>query len=313
MRLGELIAASSSATELAGTLAGLMTVTVAAGVELTPAGLTALIGAAKALEALKAVDPGQTLDPAALEGLMATAAAHAALMAVAQAQDVELTAATLASFIAAHKDNVLVDTVGVSFRARSLAKKLVQGTGPDDDPDVERVDTTENPLLTTFLNSPGYQPGPDDMGLPYYLKAAEIRDDTSITPTPPLPDGDAPTGAHAAILSGYNVMKYVDVDSSGDHMIDIVTTNPFAPAGMAAPALATAETGQAMWTGRIVNRVQVRWTDRECGHLLRHRCGDRGDVRGSVWWTRCRWNRQSSYIRRLHPQRMLTNPPELRA
>ena len=53
MALGELLAASASATELAGTLAGLMAVTDAAGVELTPAGLTALIDvAAKALHRL---------------------------------------------------------------------------------------------------------------------------------------------------------------------------------------------------------------------------------------------------------------------
>ena len=49
------------------------------------------------------MQPGQSLDAATLASLVETAIAHAALMAVAAAQDVELTAETLADFIAAHK------------------------------------------------------------------------------------------------------------------------------------------------------------------------------------------------------------------
>ena len=146
MRLGELLAASVSATDLAGTLAGLMDVTNPAGVELTPAGLTALIDAAAALTALREVQllPGQSLDPATLASLLNTAAAHAALMAVAAAQEVELTAETLAGFIAAHKDNVLVDTVGVSFRARSVAKLLVRVPDLEDNGDVSNPMTFDD-------------------------------------------------------------------------------------------------------------------------------------------------------------------------
>ena len=75
MALGELLAASASATDLAGTLAALTTVTNAADVALTPAGLTALIDAAAALTALREVQlqPGQSLDPATLASLVETA------------------------------------------------------------------------------------------------------------------------------------------------------------------------------------------------------------------------------------------------
>ena len=238
MRLGELIAASSSATELAGTLAGLMTVTVAAGVELTPAGLTALIGAAKALEALKAVDPGQTLDPAALEGLMATAAAHAALMAVAVDQGVVLTAASLEDFIAAYKDNVLVDVVGVSFRARRVAKLLVYA--PNRDADGNVVD----PI--SYLNSGG-QMGPND--LPFFLqRAVEESEADEVGP------GDVIDTVEDKLLDSYNVMEYVKVDSTGAHIVAHKDIKPaFAP-DRPAPALGTATGGKAVWTGHIVSR-----------------------------------------------------------
>ena len=158
---------------LAGTLAGLMAVTDAAGVELTPAGLTALIGAAKALEALKAVDPGQTLDPATLASLMDTAAAHAALMAVATAQDVELTAETLAGFIAAYKDNVLVDAVGVSFRARSLAKQLVSGCRTSTYCE-QRRPRRPQPTLTPLTENVRIPAGPDDTGPPDLFRSASV-------------------------------------------------------------------------------------------------------------------------------------------
>ena len=103
------------------------------------------------------MQPGQSLDAATLASLVETAIAHAALMAVAAEQEVELTAETLATFIAAHKGDELASEmetiVDRSFRARSVAKKLVKETTGDLLP----VRTARPATMA------GYQPGPDDI------------------------------------------------------------------------------------------------------------------------------------------------------
>ena len=70
------------------------------------------------------------------------------------------------------------------------------------------------------ITDAGYQPGPDDMGptLPYYLRTAGVAVDEGRRRLEKPQQVRSPT---SPILPGYNVMKYVDVDSSGDHMIDV--------------------------------------------------------------------------------------------
>ena len=94
---------------------------------------------------------------------MATAAAHAALMAVAAAQEVWMLTADdsrgLHRSLQGQRACHAVGVVDQSFRARSVAKKLVKGTGPM--MTLMRLPREGNDEPRT---SAGYQPGPDDMG-----------------------------------------------------------------------------------------------------------------------------------------------------